>query len=47
MFLSSSTALASAFADLAIDNDMPKAHGYDCKQWVKEGWIRAVALLRL
>ena len=27
--------------------DMPKGHGCDCKRWMKEGWIRAVALLRL
>ena len=27
--------------------DMPKGHGCDRKWWAKEGWIRAVALLRL
>ena len=27
--------------------DMPKGHGCDCMQQAKEGWIRAVALLRL
>ena len=27
--------------------EMPKGHSCNCKQWVKEGWIRAVALLRL
>ena len=27
--------------------DMPKGHSCDCMQQAKEGWIRAVALLRL
>ena len=27
--------------------DMPKGHGCDCMRQAKEGWIRAVALLRL
>ena len=35
------------FSVVIGDGDMPKGHGCNRKQWVKEGWIRVEALLRL